>query len=214
MARLRHVRSVIRDMSERSALISPTSELMKVLSAQKMVQRFWQAGLPILCMMARGKDQGEDEWNMRVFPIVLCMRPNLIFMASRGKWGSSSMVKDIVSGIVTNGGEYLVLKRSLDACSPGEWEFVSGFIEKKESPEQAVLREVREETGLAGKILRSYRPIVIFGTNDTYLFRPYLIEVMSRDVLLSEEHIEMKWVGKDCLRGYMGLVKDIAALIS
>ncbi|MFH1917234.1 MAG: NUDIX domain-containing protein [Nanoarchaeota archaeon] len=124
------------------------------------------------------------------------------------------MVKDVVSGIVTNGGEYLVLKRSLDTCSPGEWEFVSGFIEKKESPEHAVLREVREETGLAGKILQSYRPIVIFGKNDTYLFRPYLVEVKSRDVLFSEEHIEMKWVGKDCLKGYDGLVKEIAALIS
>jgi len=45
----------------------------------------------------------------------------------------------------------LVLRRTLR----GEWVFPKGWIESGETPEQAALREVREETGVRAEIVRT-----------------------------------------------------------
>ncbi len=44
--------------------------------------------------------------------------------------------------------EVLVLQRALGARCTGAWEVVHGLIEPDERPEDAAVREVREETGL------------------------------------------------------------------
>ncbi len=61
-------------------------------------------------------------------------------------WESFSQILKIVEaagGVVTNDkGEILFIKRT------GRWDLPKGKIEKNESPEQAALREIEEETGL------------------------------------------------------------------
>ena len=50
-------------------------------------------------------------------------------------------------------GEILLVKRGVE---PGleKWALPSGFIEIEETPEEACLRELKEETGLEGEIIR------------------------------------------------------------
>ena len=48
----------------------------------------------------------------------------------------------------TTGWEFLLLQRDADTRCAGAWEVVHGHIEPGEVPEQAAVREVREETGL------------------------------------------------------------------
>jgi 8-oxo-dGTP diphosphatase len=50
-------------------------------------------------------------------------------------------------------GEILLVKRGVEP-SKGEWALPSGFIEIDETPEKACLRELKEETGLEGRIVR------------------------------------------------------------
>ena len=49
-----------------------------------------------------------------------------------------------------NSGKILLIKRKIEPCK-GEWALPSGFMEIEESPIEAALRELAEETGLKGK---------------------------------------------------------------
>ena len=51
------------------------------------------------------------------------------------------------------GREILLVKRGVEP-GKGEWALPSGFIEIDETPEEACLRELKEETGLDGAIVR------------------------------------------------------------
>lgn len=69
-------------------------------------------------------------------------------------------------------GEVLLVKRGHEP-GMGKWALPSGFIEIYETPEKACLRELKEETGLKGKIVRLvgvysqksllYRNVLIIG---------------------------------------------------
>jgi 8-oxo-dGTP diphosphatase len=50
-------------------------------------------------------------------------------------------------------GEVLLVKRGKEP-GKGKWALPSGFIEIDETPEKACLRELKEETGLKGEIVR------------------------------------------------------------
>lgn len=57
--------------------------------------------------------------------------------------------KNAVAVIVNNDNKILLLKRGEKApWMPSKWSLVGGRIEKKETPQQAVEREIEEETGL------------------------------------------------------------------
>lgn len=62
----------------------------------------------------------------------------------------------IITGVIKFGEKILLLKRNPERhFSPNKWQPVSGFIGEKEPAEDAVLREVKEETGLCGKIVKA-----------------------------------------------------------
>ncbi|WP_243387718.1 NUDIX domain-containing protein [Bacillus kexueae] len=53
-----------------------------------------------------------------------------------------------VSGIVENSqGEWLVVKKNYGGLK-GKWSFPAGFVDEGETVEEAVIREVKEETGI------------------------------------------------------------------
>lgn len=52
-------------------------------------------------------------------------------------------------GVLADSGELFIQKRRPDDVWPGLWEFPGGVLEPGETPEDALVREYREETGLA-----------------------------------------------------------------
>jgi 8-oxo-dGTP diphosphatase len=57
------------------------------------------------------------------------------------------------AAVVVRGREILMVRRGIEPYR-GCWGFPGGFQEYGESPEQAAVREVREETGLAVRVIR------------------------------------------------------------
>ena len=57
--------------------------------------------------------------------------------------------KDAVVAVLRRGNRVLVVQRGADTILPGYWAPLSGRVEPGESQEEAVVREVREEVGLA-----------------------------------------------------------------
>ena len=57
-------------------------------------------------------------------------------------------VIDVAAGLIFRGGKLLITKRYDDAHLGGLWEFPGGKREPKESFEQCLVRELREELGI------------------------------------------------------------------
>ncbi len=59
----------------------------------------------------------------------------------------------VVAALITDNGkeEVLLIKRGIEP-GRGKWGLPGGFVEKDESPSQAILREIREEIGVEGKV--------------------------------------------------------------
>ena len=71
------------------------------------------------------------------------------------------MPQPIAIAVVEQEGRYLIGQRGADGPLPGLWEFPGGKVEAGETPEQAAVRECREETGLQ---------VAIVGLLDRLLF--------------------------------------------
>lgn len=57
-------------------------------------------------------------------------------------------VTDVAAGLIFRGGKLLITKRYDDAHLGGLWEFPGGKLEPKETFEQCLVRELREELGI------------------------------------------------------------------
>ncbi len=120
----------------------------------------------------------------------------------------------ITTALVIYNNKYLIAKRSLNKqFSPNKWEFISGFIEEKESAEETILKELEEETSLKGQIIKSANPYITEDNEARWIILPYLIEANSANVKRNEQdHSEMKWATKEELDNYQDLQNDLIKL--
>lgn len=61
---------------------------------------------------------------------------------------------DVVAALIKKGGKILLCQRKVNDHYGGLWEFPGGCVEEKESREEAIEREIKEEAGLKVKAKR------------------------------------------------------------
>lgn len=105
-------------------------------------------------------------------------------------------------------GKALLIRRNPDDF--GNWEGPGGAVEENETLEEAIMREVLEETGLAVTPERLLYASLDEIHGKKIVFLVYLCSTTEENVHLSGEHVEYRWVDKtECekmLRG--GIAKD------
>ena len=106
---------------------------------------------------------------------------------------------EVVAGIIKDGDKIFATQRGYGEFKDG-WEFPGGKVEFGETPENALKREISEETGLD---VRVYDTAYI-GTYFPDEFRQlviisYFCTSPTDSIILSNEHIDYKWVLVDKL---------------
>lgn len=112
-------------------------------------------------------------------------------------------IKILANGLIKKGDKFLLLKRNENEIDgPGQWEFPGGLVEFGEDPQDGIIREVKEETGLNAEIVSIYKILskeYEKPDKKVHLIRIiYLLKTSDEKVKLNErEHEEYKWLKKE-----------------
>ena len=120
------------------------------------------------------------------------------------------------SGILIIDGKALVIKRSKEDTSPGQWEPPKGKTEGGEEPSQTIVREFDEEAGLKVKVKKSLG-ITNWGykrDGNDYRITESVFEVSLADgetvsnLSLSDDHDEFRWINSEALKVLEPIIED------
>jgi len=103
-----------------------------------------------------------------------------------------------VAGVAVRDGRVLLVRDP-----HGFWAGVGGWVETGEAPEEAVVREAREELGVEARVTRVFRPFIAWNVpnssdGSSFVLFNYGIELASTEfVLQADEVTEARWFGPD-----------------
>lgn len=126
-----------------------------------------------------------------------------------------SLVDVLVLRQGATGPDCLVLRRSGIGRSPGSWEMVHGHADAGESPRDAALRELREETGFTPLRLYNLSRVESFylHKSDTVtLVAMFAAFVDQSAVRLSAEHDDFAWLSVEEARQKFSWPREVRCL--
>ncbi len=125
-----------------------------------------------------------------------------------------------VKGLIFKEGKLLILKRSkTEDCFEDMWDIPGGRINFGEEPEEALKREVKEETNLEIEVKNPVRVWTFFKDrgNTQVIGITMLCEYKKGEVILSKEHEDFKWIIPEEIKNYKvhgGIKKEVEEALS
>ncbi|MFB9521863.1 MULTISPECIES: (deoxy)nucleoside triphosphate pyrophosphohydrolase [Streptomyces] len=101
----------------------------------------------------------------------------------------------VVGGALCRDGRLLAARRSAPPELAGRWELPGGKREPGETPEQALVRELREELGVEVEPLE--RIPGQWPLKPGYVFQVWTARLLSGEPRPLEDHDELRWLGPD-----------------
>ncbi|KMY55283.1 DNA mismatch repair protein MutT [Bacillus sp. FJAT-27231] len=120
-------------------------------------------------------------------------------------------IQVVAAVCINEQGDVLCALRSPDMSLPNLWEFAGGKVEKGETPEESLVREIQEELGCTVKvhelmedICHEYPNIIV----NLLTYRTTIVEGTPK----ANEHAEIKWVPLQELRSLEWAPADIPTI--
>lgn len=106
---------------------------------------------------------------------------------------------EVVGAVIVRDGVVLACRRGAHKSEAGLWEFPGGKVSPGESPERALVREIREELGVGitvgGKLARSVRTV----GQATIALTTYWSALVDDAPTASSDHDQLVWLAPDGL---------------
>jgi len=126
-------------------------------------------------------------------------------MAAEGRVSQASLptVLVVAVALIDVDGRVLIAKRPEGKALAGLWEFPGGKVEPGERPEQALIRELREELGI--EVSESCLAPFVFASHaydSFHLLMPLYLCRRWSGVVAAREHASLAWVKPNRLSDY------------
>ncbi len=106
-------------------------------------------------------------------------------------------MKVVIAFISDSQGRLLITQRALDSHYGGYWELPGGKIDRDETPEQALFREITEELDLSVK-----KAVLFARLEHTVEFFLYHIQEYCGKLSLNANQITSKWITKEEINSF------------
>lgn len=117
---------------------------------------------------------------------------------------------EVVAAIIVKGKKVFATQRGYGEFKDG-WEFPGGKIESGESPEDALMREIREELDVDIKVGRLLETVEYDYPNFHLTMHCFICELLSEEIVL-KEHEDAKWLEEDELDSVDWLPADVGLI--
>lgn len=140
--------------------------------------------------VSRGKEIKRDATN----DLSRDMKPQKTPQLNENDGENDGVKKNALAIIVNDNNQFLLLKRNpnVEMWQPGKWALVGGSVEEGETPEEAVKREIKEETGLD---INKFEEKFVIQRNPDSVEHIFIGKYDGHpfDVKLNWEHISYDW---------------------
>lgn len=100
---------------------------------------------------------------------------------------------DVVAALIRDGERFLICRRPAHKARALMWEFPGGKVEAGENPEQALIRECREELDVTLKVSKLYSQVTHEYPDLSIRLSLYEAAIVS-GVLTKKEHDDLRWI--------------------
>lgn len=125
---------------------------------------------------------------------------------------SKSRILEVVAAVIEHEGLILACRRRPEKAAGGKWEFPGGKLERGETHNNALVREIREELKTSVEVTAPLR------TDDTVVGDNVIRLICLRARLLGDpptvslDHDELRWVSRGDLQGLDWAAPDLPAV--
>lgn len=119
---------------------------------------------------------------------------------------------EVVAALLWDGGRFLIGQRSAHKARGLLWEFVGGKVEPGETPEQALMRECREELGVTVSVGGIFMEVTHTYPDITVHLTLYHA-ALAQGVPQKREHAQLQWITPAEIPQYAFCPADVDILV-
>jgi len=117
-------------------------------------------------------------------------------------------MKKVTAAILVKDGKILIARRKAGDRQAGKWEFPGGTIERNETPQACLKRELQEEFGINVSVRRFFGESVYNYDHGSITLLAYRADWQSGRIAL-KDHADYRWVSSEQLAEYDFAPADI-----